>query len=98
MEVWKFNLWPLALRKIYMPEGAKVLHVGNQHDEITLWALVDPDSDLEERWFLVVGTGHSMPDAEFDHLGTVITHDKFVWHVFEEAKPLGKWRQEDEQA
>ena len=38
--VWKYELRP-GIRKVEMPEGASLLHVGVQFDSPMLWALVD---------------------------------------------------------
>lgn len=72
---------------IEMPEGAQVLHVGEQGWGCYLWALVDPTKPTVERRFFIVGTG-----ADFDcntsvHHGTIQAQNGLVWHVFEEAQP-----------
>jgi hypothetical protein len=66
-----------------MPKGAEILTVGFQnYREITIWALVDPDAEMIERFFMVRGTGHPVElrtDQKF--LGTVFD-GPFVWHVW----------------
>jgi hypothetical protein len=72
--------------KVIMPKGAKVLSVQNQGDEITLWALVDPDEAFaESRFFAIVGTGQNFPyAANMQFIGTVQV-GSYVFHVFEVA-------------
>lgn len=57
------------------------LDVQMQHDLITLWAVVDPDSEIEPREIYIRGTGHPMLGIEGRHLGSV--QDRaFIWHLF----------------
>lgn len=84
-QVWKF---PLELRdhaEVSMPEGAKVLMIGEQNGVVWIWALVDPTKPYEGRTFRVAGTGHELgriPD-DAEHLGSVILQDGLlVFHVF----------------
>ena len=85
MRVWKYTLGggKVALQ---MPQGAKLLHVGWQRNDICIWALVSPLRDLVYRNFLVAGTGHPIEDSEtLEFVGTAITPDQsFVFHVFED--------------
>jgi hypothetical protein len=37
---------------------------------------------MEERYFRIYGTGHTMPEACGKYIGTV-QQGAFVWHVFE---------------
>ena len=69
---------PLALR-----QGARVVHVGNQHEHVTLWFEADDDAPAEHRLFYVVGTGHDVP-SNSEHRGTALMlGGQFVWHVYE---------------
>jgi len=80
--VWKFELHPYA--PVTMPVGAKPLHVGVQADAICLWALVDPNAMLEKRNFVIVGTGHDLPEHAGKHLGTaLLSGGSLVFHVFD---------------
>jgi hypothetical protein len=83
--VWKYTL-PMASDEadILMPIGAEVLAVGNQGNNLCLWARVDPEAELETRRFRVRGTG--LPGAEGEHVGTVLLYNgALVLHVFEAA-------------
>lgn len=83
MKVWKFRL-PLDSESVSMPEGAEVLHVGEQYDVLCVWALCDPSREQVERRFVVRGTGHSVPDERGRFLGTVLLLDgTLVLHVWE---------------
>lgn len=74
---------------VEMPEGAEILSVGNQSEEIQAWAMVNnsPNVDMESRKFRVFGTVHELPDdtSELLFLGTVLLFDRRVaFHVFED--------------
>lgn len=62
--------------QLQMPEDAEVLHAGEQHGQICLWAKVDTDKPLVKRTFLMFGTGHSL-----DVLETVAVSSKNVMRV-----------------
>lgn len=82
--IYKYVL-ELGEQFVKMPIGSVPLdvQVDAKNGAITLWALVDPQAELQEVRFDVVGTGHSLPDScspNF-YLGTV-QQGPFVWHVF----------------
>jgi len=84
--IWKYPLQLTDVQLIEMPVGADILSVANQHNELCLWARVNPLADVAKRnrMIAIVGTGKPAPDpdsAEF--IGTVLTHGgDLVWHVF----------------
>lgn len=65
-----------------MPEGAKILSVGNQRGNLCLWAMVDPTNPGVFRIFEMIGTGYPLSDVGLQFIGTVVI-EPFVWHVFE---------------
>ena len=68
---------------ISMPKGAKFLHVALQVGLGTMWFEVETDEEeIEERHFVIVGTGHPVPTGDVKYLGTYF-QDIFVWHVYE---------------
>lgn len=70
---------------VSMPAHAKILKVGNQHDEVMIWALVDDSEFHEPRYFELLPTGASFKEHPMSiYLDTVVTHGGgLVWHVFE---------------
>ncbi|MGJ8680497.1 DUF7352 domain-containing protein [Paraglaciecola sp.] len=80
--IWKYTLTPAIL--IEIPKGAEILSVAEQNNEICLWALVDPNAELEAREFHVFGTGHNITIKGFDFIGTALLENgSLVFHVFE---------------
>lgn len=67
--------------KIFLPEGAEVIHAGLQNREMHIWAIVDKDNQVVEREFAVRGTGWEV-EPNLKHITTVF-EGMFVWHVFE---------------
>lgn len=84
--VWKF---PIEIDRdtieVLMPQGAVILDVQKQHDQVCLWAQVDSDAPQVARYFSVVGTGHRIPNGKMNHVGTV-QDGTFVWHLFEPTR------------
>lgn len=82
--VWKFPLLD-TVNKVDLPPGAEVLHVAEQHGQITLWARLDPSAARVARTFHVVGTGGDVPDRADTFRGTAVAAGgSLVFHVFEE--------------
>ncbi|KKN21865.1 hypothetical protein LCGC14_0920940 [marine sediment metagenome] len=80
--VWKYPTKPDIFGH-ELPEGAQVVHFDMQHGEPTMWVLVDTDAPLDQRPFLVAGTGHELPvDARY--IASCIDRELgLVWHLFE---------------
>jgi len=70
-----------------IPEGYEVLSVVEQHNKIVLYCIVNPENELVDAQFLVIGTGWDIPDKATDDMkfiGTVvISNGALVWHVFQ---------------
>ena len=87
MTIWKYVLKPICA--LEMPKGAQILSVHAQassvHEDICMWALVDPTQTKEIREFAVFGTGHPVPPgANMKFLGTAMLNEgRLVFHVFE---------------
>ncbi|QUW18859.1 hypothetical protein [Agrococcus sp. Marseille-Q4369] len=87
--IWKYqaSLRTEPVKTFEMPAVANVKHVGMQAGLVTLWVEVDgsPVLGTEERTFMIVGTGHPIPDGTV-YVGT--TQDGgLVWHVYEVKVP-----------
>lgn len=85
--VWKF---PLDVKDgtqiVSMPVGSKIVCVAQQGDCPTIWAEVESVKTLVDRHFVVVGTGHPMPDVPVSHRGTCFHRGGLVWHIYEVAQ------------
>ena len=82
--IWKYEL-EIAdeAQKFRMPEGARLIFEATQQGSPCLWAEVDPEAPLVERWFVVHGTGHDI-DHDGDYVGSGLAlGGQFVWHVYE---------------
>ena len=58
-QIWKFLIEP-NITALGMPKDAEILTVQNQYGKPCLWALVDPENEIEKRYFEVIGTGHDI--------------------------------------
>lgn len=80
-QIWKYRF----NSEIKMPLDARVLTIQKQDGEPTIWALVNPNNELEVRNFTIVGTGNSFDDTNHKYIGT-FQDSPFVWHLFEIVK------------
>jgi len=81
--IWKFPLELADDQMFDMPEGAQVLYcaVDPKIDQLCLWVRVTPENKKELRRFVIVGTGHPIPDHVVQYYGSAIA-GPFVWHVW----------------
>ena len=85
MKIWKFALKLTDRQIIEMPRGAQFLSCQMQRGAFQLWAIVQPNHDIERRTIWIVGTGHPVPTIPLTFIDTVQQLDgAFVWHVFVE--------------
>lgn len=83
--IWKFRFELVGPLQLSMPRGAQVLTVQDQGGVGCLWAMVEPENELESRYFEVFGTGHPVyedMDVNRKYIAT-FQQPPFVWHVFE---------------
>lgn len=84
--VWKYTLTG-TINPITIPEGAELLTVAGQDDNICLWVRVDPTAPQVPRVFFVVGTGFPIPGDAGEYIGSALVRNgMFVFHVFESAE------------
>lgn len=82
--IYKYPL-PIEDRpELWMPRGARVLSIQEQHGKLYVWAEIDEDAPREERRFYVFGTGHRVGGGPMRFLATVqMAGGRFVWHIYE---------------
>ena len=79
--IYKYPLAGRHVTKVEMPKGANVVKFDSQAGTCCIWAIVDPESPMEERFFSIVGTGWTIEDTDC-YIGT-IQEGAFVWHCLE---------------
>lgn len=82
--IYKYKLEVTDEQKVIMPEGSKILSVGNQGSNICIWAVIDTTMANVNRLIRMHGTGHplDMLVERGKFIGTVVI-DVLVWHVFD---------------
>ena len=82
--IYKYPLEVRECQQITMPQGAKILTLQIQNDELFLWAEVDTHEPRELREFVMHGTGQG--PTTFDDLVYIATIQSgpYVWHFYEE--------------
>ena len=84
--IYKYPLQP-GNNEIMAPAGARLLAVQMQNGTPCLWALVDPTQPPRRIVLSIYGTGHGMPDAPGQYVGTFqMECGALVWHLFETAR------------
>lgn len=71
------------------PRGSRPLWVSMKDSNLCLWMEVDEDAERVPFEFVVVGTGHGIPEHS-KYVGSTFDGD-FVWHVYmtaEDGMPL----------
>lgn len=86
--VWKFPLQATDEQEVFLPQGAELLSVAFQGDNLCMWALIndDPDVPRHRRVIDIAGTGHPLEDGSIRHafVGTAFHPTmSLVFHVFE---------------
>jgi hypothetical protein len=82
--VYKYKL-NLGNQTLSLPFNSKILSAVNQNNEIFIYALVDMNTPVTEKFdFLIVATGQDYNNFINDYvfLNTVCTYDELFWHVF----------------
>ena len=88
MTIWKYPFEITGPFELMLPTEARVLSVGVQDERPCMWVLVEAENLLEERRFVIVGTGHPAPKpTTSEHIGT-FQQSPFVWHLFEFRPPI----------
>jgi hypothetical protein len=81
-KIYKFPLKVVGgVQILLLPQSSTILATDDQDNIPTLWCAVDPNLPMQPRYFLLIGTGHTIPENA-QYLGTCVGTD-FVWHVYE---------------
>jgi len=95
LAVYKTTLKIADEQKVEMQKGSRIVKVGEQDGTLTLWYTCDPEAELTDETFYVIGTGQQLPDTFPGlYVGSVQIGDykvdtppQMVWHVFFKRKP-----------
>ena len=80
--IWKFPLRETAFQDLPVPDGSKILKVGQDPGgKLCAWVLLDTNNQIGNHAVTIVGTGHDAPENK-NYLGTV-NSGQFVWHIFD---------------
>ena len=82
--VYKYKLQLTeVIQEVVLPQGAQILCIKMQNDELCMWALVDPDQTYNEVVKIrCAGTGHEITE-DVEYIDTVMLLDgELVFHFF----------------
>ena len=80
--VYKYTFFLDDIQRLKMPVGAKILSVQVQGNTPCIWAEVETTNALQERAFVIKGTGHEIKERDLRYIGT-FQMPPFVWHLYE---------------
>lgn len=81
-KIFKYTLQWSHSQNIKIPRVFRPLSVQLQRGEICLWALVDPEAELQDVDFFIVGTGHSASHVMVDYYVGTFQYGELVGHLF----------------
>lgn len=83
--IFKYLLEEKELSIIEMPKGSEILCVQLQNDKPCIWALVDEEKELGNRFIELFVTGHPITELHNrKYIGTCqLLEGRLVFHCFE---------------
>ena len=86
-KIYKYTLEITDFQSLALPFNAEILSVQAQNNSICLWAKFKDESETEERYFRIIGTGHEFeeknPSVENLNFISTVQLNGLVWHIFE---------------
>ena len=81
--VYKYPLIVDDVQTVTLPVGAKIICIKEQHGDLCLWALVDPNETRTEAVKIrCAGTGHPI-EEDVEYIDTVMLRSGYlVFHFF----------------
>ena len=85
--IFKYTLETTDSQIINIPKDAEILTIQTQFEEPQLWALVNPENEIVERYIEIFGTGHPVycdMGIERKYIATYqLSGGNYVFHAFE---------------
>ena len=83
--IYRYEIpFPSDVTTVTMPKDAEIIHMQWWKNSLSIWAIVqDPEYGLEERYFVIYGTGHDMSDENEKFIGSFPYGSELIFHVFE---------------
>ena len=87
--VWKFQLEPRGGRRTFnVPDGFPLFVGTDPAGHLCVWMQISDKAIPKPMSFVVVGTGHPVPEDEKTHWVGSATMGNYVWHVYEYLPPF----------
>lgn len=85
--IFKYPLHTKDEQIVSMPRDAKILCIDEQGGfQLCLWAEVETSAEPCYRLISIHGTGHPMDDSTPTYVGTVLSGNGLVWHVYDHGE------------
>jgi len=87
--IWKYKIPLKDYFTTKMPEHSIIISVGEQNNDMVMWAIVDNNCPEVEVKFALFGTGFPLDeDKSLQFVGTIQRHDGLVFHLFMDTTVL----------
>ena len=88
--IWKYQMPVKESFSIKLPKGAKIIRMAGENGYLWLWAVIDTDAELEDRYFDAFKAGGTMPDDLSSHsfvgMASIYIQQELMLYIFEVAK------------
>ena len=83
MKIWKYQLEKARTQLVRMPSKSEIMDIQMQNGEPTLWAMVDPETEVIEVRINTYGTGCETNENAFkDEYLSTVQDGEDVCHFF----------------
>jgi len=84
--IWKQRLEVETEQTIEIPEGSKLLTVGEQNGIMYIWFSCNTENPKRDRTIFIIGTGDDLPYYDVSYIGTIFQYSgRLVFHVYEKC-------------
>lgn len=87
-KIFKYRLPFMEVATVDMPIDAEIIRIDGLDGALWIWAIVDPEAQLEKRTFYLFKTGAPMPDDIYEGYmylgcGAIFVQMELMMYVFE---------------
>jgi len=90
-KIYKYELQIKDSQSFQINSDYKILSVAEQNGKLCMWVLVNLNNPITWMNIEIIGTGNQIDEQLMQHnkfIGSVVMHNGFVWHVFDNLAPF----------
>lgn len=89
--IWKYQMPVKEEFTMKLPQCAQIIRIASENGYLWLWAIVDTEAPLEERYFKAFKTGGAMPDdisrLQYAGMAPIYIQQELMLYFFEDLEP-----------